>query len=113
MVLRTTAGMSTQADVVISPATSTSPVVVAVSHATRAIGSCARMASSTPSEIWSQSLSGCPSVTDSLVKNTFGFFMKLLKIDLLFQKKLHRLYVTNLGARLPRTKVLLLLRSQR
>ena len=36
MVLRTTAGISTQAEVVISPATSTSPVVVALSQATRA-----------------------------------------------------------------------------
>src|SRR5437588_9077901 len=96
MVLRTTAGISTQADVVISPATSTSPVVVAVSHATRATGSCARMASSTPSEIWSHSLSGCPSVTDSLVKNDFGLFMKLLKIGLLpyFQDKANLFYVS-------------------
>src|SRR5712691_7358661 len=80
MVLRTTAGISTQADVVISPATSTRPVVVAVSQATRATESCARIASSTPSEIWSHSLSGCPSVTDSLVKKDFGFFIKLLKV---------------------------------
>src|SRR5947209_9267100 len=83
MVLRTIAGMSIQAEVVISPATSTSPVVVAVSQATRAVGSWTMMASSTPSEIWSQSLSGCPSVTDSLVKNAFGLFMKLLKFGLL------------------------------
>src|SRR2546425_839174 len=78
MVLRTTADISIQAEVVISPATSTKPVVVAVSHATRAMGSCAKIASSTPSEIWSQSLSGCPSVTDSLVKNAFGIFIKSL-----------------------------------
>src|SRR2546421_11023334 len=83
MVLRTTAGISTQEDVVISPATSTRPVVVAVSHAIRATVSCARIASSTPSEIWSHSLLGCPSVTDSLVKNDFGIFMKLLKVGLL------------------------------
>src|SRR5205823_11166996 len=83
IVLRTTAGISTQAEVVISPATSTRPVVVALSQATRATGSCAKIASSTPSEIWSHSLSGCPSVTDSLVKNAFGFFMKLLKVGLL------------------------------
>jgi hypothetical protein len=37
--------------VVISPATIARPVVTSVSHATRATGSCARMASSTPSEI--------------------------------------------------------------
>src|SRR5712692_7483428 len=75
MVLRTTAGMSIQALVVISPATSTRPVVAAVSQATRAGGSWTRMAS----EIWSQSLSGWPSVTDSLVKYSLGFSIKLLK----------------------------------
>src|SRR5947209_20619218 len=83
MVLRTIAGISIQAQVVISPATSTRPVVVAVSQATRAIGSWARIASRTPSEIWSHSLSGCPSVTDSLVKNDFGFFMKSLIMGLI------------------------------
>src|SRR5712692_8996394 len=46
----------------------TYPVLVSVSHATRAPGSLAMMASSTASEIWSQILSGCPSVTDSEVK---------------------------------------------
>ena len=51
--------------VVISPATKTMPVVVTVSHATRAVGSCSKMASSTASDIWSHILSGCPSVTDS------------------------------------------------
>src|SRR5438270_374568 len=45
------------------------PVVQQVSQATLAILSWARMASSTPSEIWSQILSGWPSVTLSLVKN--------------------------------------------
>src|SRR5215470_11227527 len=43
----------------------TRPVVTAVSQATRASGSLARIASRTPSEIWSASLSGWPSVTDS------------------------------------------------
>src|SRR5450759_1572399 len=83
MVLRTTDDISIQAEVVISPATSTRPVVVAVSQATRASGSWANMASSTPSEIWSHSLSGCPSVTDSLVKKDFGLFIKLLKVGFL------------------------------
>src|SRR5437867_10374750 len=87
MVLRTTAGISTQAEVVISPATRMSPVVVAVSQATRAAGSWTIMASRTPSEIWSQSLSGCPSVTDSLVKNALGVFIKLLKLGFLPFKK--------------------------
>src|SRR5947207_14104598 len=54
--------------VVISPATTTRPVVSSVSQATRLLGSPARTASSTVSEIWSAILSGCPSVTDSDVK---------------------------------------------
>src|SRR5687767_8441548 len=36
-----------------------------VSTATRARGSCSSIASRIESEIWSQILSGCPSVTDS------------------------------------------------
>src|SRR5918999_219097 len=56
------------------------PVVTSVSHATRPIGSSARMASRTASEIWSASLSGWPSVTDSEVKRyrdgiTGGLYM--------------------------------------
>ena len=53
---------------VISPDTIAMPVVTMVSHATRAIGSSARMASRIESEIWSAILSGCPSETDSEVK---------------------------------------------
>src|SRR5436309_12078997 len=45
-----------------------SPVVSSVSHATRPVGSSARMASRTESLIWSAILSGWPSVTDSEVK---------------------------------------------
>src|SRR5262245_9779096 len=60
--------MSTYVSVVISPATTTSPVVISVSQATRPLGSSARTASSTESEIWSAILSGWPSVTDSDVK---------------------------------------------
>src|SRR5580704_11867687 len=67
-VWRTSLGMSTYVEVVISPATSTSPVVSRVSHATRLSGSSARSASRTESEIWSAILSGWPSVTDSEVK---------------------------------------------
>src|SRR5437899_2956890 len=67
-VLRAIAGMSIQHSVEISPATSTSPVVTSVSQATRPCGSSAMIASRTASEIWSASLSGCPSVTDSEVK---------------------------------------------
>src|SRR6266536_1627010 len=68
MVPRTMSGMWTYVVVVISPATTAMPVVTRVSHATRAAGSLAMMASSTASEIWSAILSGCPSVTDSEVK---------------------------------------------
>jgi hypothetical protein len=60
--------MSTYVSVVISPATTTSPVVTSVSQATRPLGSSVRTASRTESEIWSATLSGCPSVTDSEVK---------------------------------------------
>ena len=58
--------------------TSTKPVLEHVSHATRLIGSCASKASSMLSEILSQTLSGCPSVTLSLVNNLF-IIMYLLK----------------------------------
>src|SRR5580765_1113537 len=68
IVSRTTFETSTYVSVVISPATTTSPVVISVSHATRPSGSLARTASSTESEIWSAILSGWPSVTDWEVK---------------------------------------------
>src|ERR1700677_418424 len=45
----------------------TRPVAVNVSQATRLEGSSVRQASRIASEIWSAILSGCPSVTDSLV----------------------------------------------
>ena len=54
--------------VVISPATTARPVVMSVSQATRPFGSSVRTASRTASEIWSATLSGWPSVTDSEVK---------------------------------------------
>src|SRR5215211_1658623 len=59
--------MSTYVSVEISPDTTTRPVFTSVSHATRPYGSSRSTASSTPSEIWSAILSGCPSVTDSEV----------------------------------------------
>src|SRR5215468_7184113 len=68
MVARTRSGTGTYVVVVISPATHAKPVVTSVSHATRAFGSSAMIASSTASEIASATLSGCPSVTDSDVK---------------------------------------------
>src|SRR5437879_13707043 len=60
--------MSSSAWVVTSPMTTHRPLVMAVSHATRAWGSCASIPSSTASETWSQILSGCPSVADSDVR---------------------------------------------
>src|SRR6266699_402590 len=68
IVPRTMSGMWTYVEVVISPATTAIPVFTSVSHATRAVGSLARMASRIASEIWSAILSGWPSVTDSDVK---------------------------------------------
>src|SRR5438105_2050035 len=65
--------MSTYVSVVISPATTTRPVVISVSQATRPSGSSVRTASSTESEIWSAILSGWPSVTDSEVKEKLRF----------------------------------------
>src|SRR5688572_9076763 len=47
-----------------------------VSHATRLFGSCLRHASSTASEIVSQTLSGWPSPTDSEEKMNFLFIME-------------------------------------
>src|ERR1700740_14124 len=61
------AGKSRTAVVVISPARTTSPVVSSVSTATRDPGSEASAASTIASEIWSATLSGWPSVTDSEV----------------------------------------------
>ena len=51
-----------------SPPTTTLLVVAKVSQATRASGSNAMKASKTASDILSQTLSGCPSDTDSEVK---------------------------------------------
>src|SRR4051812_47891705 len=64
--------MSTYVVVEISPETTTSPVLTRVSQATRPYGSSVRTASRTPSEIWSATLSGWPSVTDSEV-NRYSF----------------------------------------
>src|SRR3979490_675211 len=54
--------------VVISPATTTRPVVISVSQATRPFGSSVRTAARTESGIWSAILSGWSSVTDAEVK---------------------------------------------
>ena len=59
---------STYAFVFTSPLSTVSPVVTNVSHATFASLSCARKLSNSASEIWSATLSGCPSETDSEVK---------------------------------------------
>jgi hypothetical protein len=64
--------------VVISPITTTRPLVTAVSQATREYGSSLSMASKIPSEIWSHILSGWPSVTDSEVNKYLGELKKQL-----------------------------------
>src|SRR5437764_11606613 len=69
--------MSTYVSVEISPDTTTRPVFTSVSHATRPVGSSRITASKTPSEIWSATLSGWPSVTDSEVKR-YSFSANLL-----------------------------------
>src|SRR5205814_3175069 len=81
IVERTTSWKSTNALVVISPATTARPVATSVSHATRLTGSCARIASRIESEIWSAILSGCPSVTDSDVNRWRPF--RLMRVVLL------------------------------
>jgi hypothetical protein len=68
--------MSTYVSVVISPATMTRPVVTSVSQATRPRGSSVRTASRTESEIWSATLSGWPSVTDSDVNEKERVLMR-------------------------------------
>ena len=57
------------ARVVTSPATQTKSVVQRVSTATRLSGSWTRQKSRTASEIWSETLSGWPSETDSDVNS--------------------------------------------
>ena len=53
------------------------------STATRECGSCLRSSSRIASDIWSQILSGCPSVTLSLVMNVF--FMKIRALESLYK----------------------------
>src|SRR5690606_13178905 len=79
--LRVSASRSTQALVVISPATIATPVLTMVSQATRARLSWARIASSTASEIWSATLSGWPSETDSEVKRVLDIGLISLDSD--------------------------------
>src|SRR3954452_22747516 len=71
--------MSTNVVVEISPETTTRPVLTSVSHATRPFGSSFMTASRTPSEIWSATLSGWPSVSDSDVKR-YSFSEKVVLI---------------------------------
>ncbi len=67
-VFLTTLDMSTYALVVICPVSRTMPCMTMVSQATCAAGSFSSIASSTESDIWSATLSGCPSATLSDVK---------------------------------------------
>src|ERR1041385_8424553 len=68
--------MSTRAVVEISPPTTMMPVVRKISQATRPVGSSARTASRTESEIWSAILSGWPSVTDSEVNRKLSLISR-------------------------------------
>src|SRR3954451_9101464 len=70
------------------------PVVTSVSHATRPVGSCARMASRIASEIWSAILSGWPSVTDSEVKRWRPLRLMRVELLLLRGRKLRARLVT-------------------
>src|SRR5690606_9570210 len=79
MVSRATWMKSTCAFEVISPASSTRPVVHRVSAATREVGSCASSASRTASDTWSATLSGWPSDTDSEV-NRYSWAMSFSPI---------------------------------
>src|SRR5699024_659050 len=54
-----------------------SPVLTTVSHATRASLSSLIISSKIASEIWSATLSGCPSVTDSDVNNLRSIYFLL------------------------------------
>src|SRR6187549_3427657 len=92
MVSRTTCWNSTTAFVVISPARTTSPVLHSVSAPTRECLSCASSASSTASEIWSATLSGWPSETDSEVNRKLDDMIFLYLLMLVFlTRRLQRL----------------------
>src|SRR5665213_1146607 len=56
-----------------SPARTTCPVVTNVSHATLLCGSNAKKLSISASLIWSATLSGCPSLTDSDVNKSVSY----------------------------------------
>src|SRR5512137_1276931 len=88
MTLRASSSKLTKAWVVISPKSITKPVLVATSQATRLIGSCSKQASSTESAIWSHTLSGWPSVTDSEVNINLGEDMKVVVIAFLLRNKI-------------------------
>ena len=64
-------GISNEPEDLTSPETTTNPFVTSVSHATCELLSCVSRLSYIASEIASQTLSGCPSVTDSEVNKYF------------------------------------------
>src|SRR6188768_3769851 len=80
---------STTALVVISPASTTRPVLHNVSAPTREYLSCASSASSTASEIWSETLSGWPSETDSDVNRKLDDMIFLYLVTLVFSLPPH------------------------
>src|SRR3954469_5991903 len=107
IVLRATASKLTRALVVISPASTTRLFLTSVSAATRERGSWARIASSTASEIWSATLSGWPSDTDSEVnRNSLIRISACARLSMEGRKDtklLHRLlsFALRLSAALP------------
>src|ERR1043165_45501 len=107
MVLRAMCWKSILALVVISPASTTRLSFTSVSAATRERGSWARIASSTASEIWSATLSGWPSETDSEVKRCSLIVLrsrgKIGKRPQGYQIILHRFprFLLGMAAKLP------------
>src|SRR2546423_15226759 len=79
-----------------SPATTTRRVVISVSNGTRPLGPSVSTASSTASEIWWATLSGCPSVTDSEEKrNSRPAIRRIRLLDL--EKRVEGVAVARAG----------------
>src|ERR687894_500623 len=95
--------------VVISPASTTIPVVIRVSQATREFGSIVNAASSTASEIWSAILSGWPSVTDSEVNRYSMLSSWVTQITLLVRRSVP---TVSLGVCVHRTGLIRLVRQR-
>ena len=72
---------------VISQAITNLLVVIKHSQATLEKGSCSKQASKIASDIWSQILSGCHSVTDSEVINCFVICLYLYNKKALYKER--------------------------